>query len=143
MEEVHVALMNFMVDLGIAGIGLAAVFAVSLIKKTTEKVKLETNKIQKDEERQLIWEAIARLDNIATKTVMNMEQTIAKELREAVKDGRADKEELINLSKKAFKEIILSLKPEYLEVLEKTFGDSKQYIMSTIEAKVLEIKQSY
>lgn len=141
MEQVHVALMNFMVDLAIAGVGLAAVFTVSLIKKTTEKVKLETNQIQKDEERRLIWDAVEGLNDVATKTVMEIEQTVAKELREAVKDGQVDRKELTALSNKAFNDIIVALKPEYLEVLEKTFGNSKKYIMSTIESKVLEIKQ--
>lgn len=141
MEQVHVALMNFMVDLAIAGVGLAAVFTVSLIKKTTEKVKLETSQIEKDEERRLIWDAVEGLNDVATKTVMEIEQTVAKELREAVKDGQVDRKELTALSNKAFNDIIVALKPEYLEVLENTFGNSKKYIMSTIESKVLEIKQ--
>ena len=132
---------DFLFNLALAIVTLLASYAIYGIRKATDKLVAETNKINSEEERRLISEAIWRLDDVATKTVKKIEQTAAKEMRQAVKDGVKDKEELIGLSKVAFDDITQTMEPEYLNALKTTLGDMDTYIRNTIEAKVLEIKE--
>jgi len=132
---------DFLFNLALAIVTLLASYAIFGIRKLTDKLVAETNKINSEEERGLIQEAIWRLDDVAAKTVKKIEQTVAKEMRQAVKDGAKSKEELIGLSKMAFKEIVNTLEPEYLNALKATLGDADAYIRNTVEAKVLEIKE--
>lgn len=133
---------DFMFNLALAALTLLSSYALYYIRKAVAKVSAETAKIKNDEQRALAQAAIARLDDVASKTVKTIEQTTAAELRKAVKNGRATKEELAALAKKAYVEIVRTLEPEYLLALQDSLGDLDQYIKTTIEAKVLELKQN-
>lgn len=137
MEEI---VQDILVNVVLAVIMLLSSFALYYIRKATAKLAAETALIGNEDQRQLIQDAIGRLDDVATKTVMTIEQTTAKELRQAVKDGRVDKEEMRKLSEKAYWDIVGTLKPEYISVLESTVGDLERYIQNTIESKVLALK---
>ena len=132
---------DFLFNVALAAVTLLASYAVYGIKKLTSKLVAETSKINSEKERNLVNDAILRLDDVATKTVKKIEQTTAKEMRQAVKDGMKSKEELIGLSKTAFDEIIKTMEPEYINILKTTLGDVDSYIRNTIEAKVLELKE--
>ncbi|MFW5435224.1 guanylate kinase [Paenibacillus apiarius] len=135
------ALNEMVLNVALACITLLATYATYYIRKATRKVLTETSKLTDESQRALIQAAIDRLDDVATKTVQNFEQTVAKELRQAVKEGRTSRDDLLQLSHQAYTEIVTQLKPEYLEALSSTMGDAERYIMSTIESKVLELKE--
>lgn len=135
-DYINDLLSNFV--LGI--VTLMCAYSMYYIKKGIAKVKLEAQKIDNEEQRDLALAAIDRLDDVTTKTVKAIEQTTAKELREAVKSGKTSRDELIRLSQSAFDQIVNQLEPEYLAVLATTLGDMDDYIKNTIEAKVLELK---
>jgi fructose-bisphosphate aldolase class 1 len=132
---------DFLFNLALAGLTLLSSYALYYIRKATAKLTAETAKIANDDQRALVLTAVGRLDDVATKTVKTIEQTTAKELRRAVKSGQANKEQLIELSKQAYHEIVRTLEPEYLLALQDSMGNLEQYIRATIEAKVLELKQ--
>lgn len=132
---------DFLFNVALAVVTLLASFAIYGIKKLTGKLAAETDKIESEELSNLVNNAIWQLDDVTAKTVKKIEQTVAKEMRQAVKDGIKDKEELIGLSKVAFDEIVNTMEPEYLDVLKTALGDAESYIRNTIEAKVLEIKE--
>lgn len=137
----HELAQDFLSNLALAGLTLLSSYALYYIRKATTKLTAETAKIANDDKRALVQTAVNRLDDVATKTVKTIEQTTAKELRRAVKDGQASKEQLIDLSRQAYQEIVRTLEPEYLLALQDSLGDLEQYIRTTIEAKVLELKQ--
>lgn len=132
---------DFLSNLALAVVTLLASYAIYGIKKLTNKLVAETNKINEEGKRELIQDAIWRLNDVTTKTVKSIEQTVAKEMRQAVKDGIKSKEELVGLSKKALDEIMQTMEPEYLDVLQDALGNLETYIINTIEAKVLELKE--
>lgn len=86
-------------------------------------------------------EAFNQIEMLAEVTVKSIEQTTAKELRQAVKDGKVSKEKLKNLSTKAFAQIVQKLQPEYLKFLEENTVNIEGYILDAIEQKVLELKR--
>ncbi len=133
---------DFLFNLALAALTLLSSYALYYIRKAAVKISAETAKIANDDQRALVQAAVARLDDVATKTVKTIEQTTAKELRRAVKNGQATKEELAALAKQAYSEIVRTMEPDYLNALQNTLGDLDKYIKTTIEAKVLELKQS-
>lgn len=131
-----------LVNVALGVLTLLSSYALYYIRKATAKVTAEADKIKNDDQRALAQAAVERLNDIATKTVTAIEQTTASELRLAVKNGQATKDDLVRLSKQAYGEIVQTMQPDYLLALQNTLGDLDTYIKSTIEAKVLELKKS-
>ena len=65
-----------------------------------------------------------------------------KALREAVKGGKASREELVALGKQVFDEVKASIAPEAQRVITKNLGSFDEYLTKCIESAVLEIKQN-
>lgn len=85
--------------------------------------------------------AIKIIDTITTATVATIEQQTAKDLRQAVKDGTADRQKLLDLSTQAYYQILKQVKPEIIETLQENIGDCETYLRNRIEQAVLEVKQ--
>lgn len=134
------AINQMLTSILIALISLAASYAVLYINKLKEKAMVETAKLKDEKHRQLVNDALDQLNRLAAKTITKIEQTAASEIRQAVKDGKTDKEKLKALAVKAYDEIYLTLKPEYRKLLEKELGSFSKYLEDTIEEKVFEIK---
>lgn len=133
---------DVLVNVALGVLTLLSSYALYYIRKATAKVAAEAAKIKNDDQRALVQTAVDRLDDIAAKTVKTIEQTTAKELRRAVQNGQASRDDLIKLSKQAYSEIVQTMEPDYLKALQDTLGDLDKYITNTIEAKVLELKQN-
>lgn len=61
---------------------------------------------------------------------------------EAVKGGKASRDELVALGKQVFDEVKASIAPEAQRVITKNLGSFDEYLTKCIEAAVLEIKQN-
>lgn len=140
MEGIQGAVTDVLVSVALAVITLLGSYAVYYIKKASDKVKVEIEKLEDEEFENFISRALNRLSEVATLTVNKIEQQTAKILREAIKDGKASKTELEALSMDAYSEIIKVLEPEYVELLNDVLGDTKVYIMNLIEDKLVEVK---
>jgi hypothetical protein len=140
MEAIQSMANQSLVNLFVALLGLLAAYATYGISKITTKAKAQTQQIKDDAQRKLLDDAIDDVEELTTKTVGAIEQTTAKELREAVKAGSAKKEDLIALSKKAAEEIAEQIKPEAQQLIEENFGSFEDYLMKCIENKVLFLK---
>ena len=77
---------------------------------------------------------------VAETTVGKIEQVKARDIREMVKDGSVDRQELCKLADGAYQEIINTLKPDIMETLQMVLSDPSSYIRNEIENKVLEVK---
>lgn len=139
-EQIQGVATEVLVNVILAVITLAGSYAVYYIKKATDKLKLETEKIENEEFEKLFHTALQRLSDVTTLTVNKIEQKMAKAIRESVKNGKVDKSELELLSMEAYFEIKSVLEPEYLELIEDTLGDAQTYITNLIEDKLIEIK---
>lgn len=127
-------LMNVLINILLSFLTLGGAYIIYFVNKLIIYLKQKT----KSEE---LTNALNQVNKLAETTVKSIEQTAAKEIREAVKDGKVTKDELKKLSNKAFEEIIKSLSPEYLSVLENGMGNIDIYVTNLIEQKVLELKK--
>jgi hypothetical protein len=117
-EQISPVLMSTLTTIIIAAIGLLGAYALSLIKQATEKIKAETNKINDETQRKLVQDALDRVSNLAQKTVQKIEQTSAAAVREAVKDGKVNREEF----------------NKYIEVKLEEYKDDKMFVHRTIQS---------
>lgn len=139
--EFRAEVMGVLVELVLALVGLLAALAVRFVHRATAHVAAETQDLKDRAAADLLDRALRRLDDIATRVVSSIEQTTAASLRQAIKDGRGDRKELLALASHAYVEIIRTLEPDVRNLLRDQLGDLSAYIKSTIEAKVLELKR--
>lgn len=121
-------------------LSLAGAYVVLYIHKLIARVQAETELVKNEDRRKMIQQALVRLDEVTDVTVDAIEQTTARTLREAVKDGTADKKQLEGLALQAMQQIASTLEPEYMKLLNDTLGDVDTYLGNLVEAKVLAVK---
>jgi Na+-transporting methylmalonyl-CoA/oxaloacetate decarboxylase gamma subunit len=124
----------------LALLGLLAAYATYGIRKFTAKVKMQTEQLKDEGARLLLNNALEDVEELTAVTVAAIEQTTAKSLREAVKAGKADREELLALASRAAIEISAAVKPEAARLIEENFGSFRDYVAKLIEEKVLSLK---
>lgn len=140
MEALQTTAIQTVTTIAIALLSLLAAYATYGIRKITQKVKLQTEQLQDDKARNVLYSALSDVETLTALTVGAIEQTTAKQLREAVKDGKADRDELVALSKQALYEITGVIKPETQKIIEENFGNFRNYVSKLIEDQVRRVK---
>ena len=134
MEIIQSAATELLVNVALAVLALAGAYAVYYIRLGTSKLKAQTAQIEDASTRKVLDDALEDVANLATLS--------AKALREAVKGGKASREELVALGKQVFDEVKASIAPEAQRVITKNLGSFDEYLTKCIEAAVLKIKQN-
>lgn len=124
-----------------ACIVLLAAAAVYYIRLAAKRLVAETAFIKNQDQARLVRDAVDRLEDVVEKVVLKTEQTAAAALRQAVKDGATDRQELLALGRQAYQEILQTVEPQVIEVLRANLGDVEAYILNALEAQVLKLKQ--
>lgn len=142
MNIIQSAATEALVNLALAVISLAGAYAVYYIRLGASKLKAQTAQIEDESARKVLDNALADVENLATKSVGAMEQTTAKALRDAVKSGAANREDLLALGKQVFNEVKAAIAPEAQKVITDNLGRFDDYLTKCIEDAVLKVKQS-
>lgn len=142
MEIITGAASDALVNILLAVITLGGAYALYYLKLGAAKVKAQTAQIKDEQARNLLENAVDDVTNLVSVGVGAMEQTTAKALRQAVKDGKADREELLALGKQVLGEVKAAVAPEAQEVITKHLGNFEDYVMKCIEDAVLKVKQA-
>ena len=141
MNIIQSAATEVLVNLSLAVISLAGAYAVYYIRLGASKLKAQTAQIEDESARKVLDNALADVENLATKSVGAMEQTTAKALRDAVKSGAANREDLLALGKQVFNEVKAAIAPEAQKVITDNLGSFDKYLTAVIEDAVLKVKQ--
>lgn len=142
MNIIQSAATEVLVNLALAVISLAGAYAVYYIRLGASKLKAQTAQIEDESARKVLDNALADVENLATKSVGAMEQITAKALRDAVKSGAANREDLLALGKQVFNEVKAAIAPEAQKVITDNLGSFDDYLTKCIEDAVLKVKQS-
>ena len=142
MNIIQSAATEVLVNLALAVISLAGAYAVYYIRLGASKLKAQTAQIEDESARKVLDNTLADVENLATKSVGAMEQTTAKALRDAVKSGAANREDLLALGKQVFNEVKAAIAPEAQKVITDNLGSFDDYLTKCIEDAVLKVKQS-
>ncbi len=138
--QVQSQISGVLVELFLLFLTLLCAMLIRYARKAITRAVEETTHLKSKTAAELLENALWRLDDVVTRVVQKIEQTTAGELRQAVKDGKVDRKELLALSKQAYREIVETLGAGTINILEGGLGDLRKYIESSIEAKVHEVK---
>ena len=141
MDLIISAASDALLNVVLAVIALAGAYGVYFIRLGAAKLKEQTAQIKDEAGRKVLEDALDDVVNLATVSVGAMEQTTAKALREAVKGGKASREELVALGKQVFDEVKASIAPEAQRVITKNLGSFDAYLTKCIEDAVLKVKR--
>ena len=141
MEIIQSAATELLVNVALAVLALAGAYAVYYIRLGTSKLKAQTAQIEDASTRKVLDDALEDVANLATLSVGAMEQTTAKALRDAVKSGKASREELLALGKQVFDEVKAAISPQAQKVITDNLGSFDKYLTAVIEDAVLKVKQ--
>ena len=141
MELIQSAASDALVNVVLAVIALAGAYAVYYIRLGAAKLKEQTAQIKDEAGRKVLEDALDDVVNLATVSVGAMEQTTAKALRDAVKSGKASREELLALGKQVFDEVKAAISPQAQKVITDNLGSFDKYLTAVIEDAVLKVKQ--
>ncbi len=142
MELIAGAARTALTNVTLALLSLAAAYAVYYIRVAAAQAKKRTGQIEDEAGRKVLEDALDDVERLAELAVSYMEQTAAKELREAVKTGAASREKLLALGREVFREVKSEIAPEAQRVITDNLGSFDHYLKQCIEAAVLKVKQS-
>lgn len=142
MDNLKISLINALFSIGISLIGLLSAFLIYYISKLTNKLKIETQKISDDKQRELIQNALDRIKELSQNTVLELQQTVVEDLKKEIEKGNVNKEELLNVGNLAVKKVMHQLSEDTLMFAEMEISDIKAYITSIVESEVLKLKKS-
>lgn len=142
MQIIMNAAGNLLTNVVLAILGLVGAYVLYYINMASSKVKEQTGQIKDARARKVLENAMDDVVHLATVSVNAMEQTTARALREAVKNGVADREELLALGRLVFDEVKRAIAPAAQEVITKNLGNFDDYLSAVIEDAVLKVKIS-
>lgn len=133
---------NLLMDTIVTGVlSVAAAYAAYYINQAAKKVKAEIDLKANENQKEIFNAAVDRVNKLAEITVAAIEQTTAGTLRQAVKEGKVDRQQLLDLGRDAVLQIKELLSEEYKNTIIEQCGDLDTYISNAVEAKVYELKQ--
>ena len=103
---------TLLTDAMLAVVSLAGAYGIYFIRLCATKVKSQTAQLRNERTRWALDTALDDVRQLAELSVGAMEQTTAKALRENVKNGTANREALLALSKTVFNEVKSAITPE-------------------------------
>ena len=127
-------------------LSLAATYYITVGSFYIRKKISELKKTMEIEDKEIISigldTAEKTIEIVSRNVVGKLEQVAGEELREKVKQGLADKEELLALADEAYEEIKSSISPELIETLKSGVSDVESYIRNEIERQVGIVKKT-
>lgn len=133
-SAIQAELLNLLVTVVVGLLGLLGVYILNYINQLKNNLK---QKAKND----LVDVALDRLEYLVGTTVTALEQSIAEDLRAMVKDGKADRKELLAVGVQAFEAVKDGLQDSTKEVLRDTFTDLDTLIMRKIDDALYTLKQ--
>ena len=141
MEVITSAAGSALANIVLAIIALAGAYAVYYIRLAGAQLRAQTEQIKDETARNLLENALDDVANLATVSVNAMEQTMAQAVRDKVKEGTANREELLELGRKVFREVKAAIAPEAQRVITQNLGSFDAYLTKCIEDAVLKVKR--
>ena len=122
------------------GIAVISAYMGVLVAKATQKANLEIAKIKDEQQKKLLSDALAKVDSLLRTNIIAVENTIKKDMLEAIEDGKIDKSELKKLALNVKENVLKQMGDDSLAILNDSLGDVNGYIEAKLEEVLVEIK---
>lgn len=121
------------------GIGVISTTIAVYFNNLKVKIQAETNKIQNEETKKLVNNALDRLNDLVITNVQSAQETLVKTIKEESKDGYS-KEDLLAVKDVVKNNILVQLSQDSKDLLASEISDLDSYVDSKIEVILAEIK---
>lgn len=121
-------------------IAIATAYIGLWVAKATQKAKIEVSRLEDERVKVMFNNAIEKTERLIKTNIVAMENTLKKELLEAIKDGKVDKSELGYLAVKVRENVLNQLTDGTLDILNGGIKDINSYIEVKIEEVLAEVK---
>lgn len=121
-------------------ITIASAYITIFVAKATEKAKLESKKIEDERQRGMLQDALDKVDSLLKTNIIALENTIKKEMLEAIADGKIEKDELKTLAVKVKENVLVQLGNDSIDILCSSMGDVNGYLEARVEELLVQIK---
>lgn len=140
MEQLSGAVVQALATILVALVGLVSAVAVSYLNVLKQKAVESISKMENENARTLLNDAIDKVTTLVSTVVMSIEQEEKQEILRASEDGKVDRDELFKLKDVAVKRVQEQLVPETRNILEDGIGDVSEFIADLVSQQVLLIK---
>ena len=138
--DINTILTNALTGIGIALIGLVGAYLTLLIRKATDKLKVQTNAIKDEATRNLINNALEKTVQVVNANVSSASETIVKELKASTLDGKLSKEDGQVILGVVKGKVLTQLSDDIKGLASTEIGDIESYIETLIENSLKELK---
>lgn len=121
------------------GIGVISTTIAVYFNNLKVKIQAETNKIQNEETKKLVNNALDRLNDLVMINVQSAQETLVKTIKEESKDGYS-KEDLLAVKDVVKNNILVQLSQDSKDLLASEISDIDSYVDNKIEVILAEIK---
>ena len=121
------------------GIGVISTTIAVYFNNLKVKIQAETNKIQNEETKKLVNNALDRLNDLVITNVQSAQETLVKTIKEESKDGYS-KEDLLAVKEVVKNNILVQLSQDSKDLLALEINDLNSYVDNKIEVVLSEIK---
>ena len=121
------------------GIGVISTTIAVYFNNLKVKIQAETNKIQNEDTKKLVNNALDRLNDLVITNVQSAQETLVKTIKEESKDGYS-KEDLLAVKDVVKNNILVQLSQDSKDLLASEISDLDSYVDSKIEVILAEIK---
>ena len=121
------------------GIGVISTTIAVYFNNLKVKIQAETNKIQNEETKKLVNNALDRLNDLVITNVQSAQETLVKTIKEESKDGYS-KEDLLAVKDVVKNNILVQLSQDSKDLLASEISDLDLYVDNKIEVILAEIK---
>ena len=121
-------------------LAVASAYAGLLIARVTQKIKLEIERLNDETQKKILNDTLDRVDNLLQTNIIAMENTVKKDMLDAIADGKIEKTELKTLADNVKNNVLKQLGNDSLAVLNDSLGDVNGYLEVKIEEILAQIK---
>ena len=138
--DINTILVNTLTGIGIALIGLVGAYLSLFIKRSTEKLKVQTSAIKDEATRNLVNNALDKTVQLVNKNVTSASETIVKELKSTTLDGKLSAEDGKAILEVVKGKVLIQLSDDIKGLASTEIGDIESYIETLIENSLKELK---
>jgi hypothetical protein len=121
-------------------ITIATAWVGVFIAKATQKAKIEIANLEDERVQSIFNNALNKTETLIHTNIVALENTVKKEMLEAIKDGKVDKSELNKLAIEVKENVLNQITDGTLDVLNGGIKDVNLYLEQKIEEELAKIK---
>lgn len=140
MEQLLTKSIEILTPVVLALLSLGVAYVIMYLNKAKAKVLVETQKIENEQQRQLVNSAVEDLDKLLHQNILFAEGTLVKEIKQATSDNKLSMEEGEEVANAVVNNVLSQLTEDNKQLLANQSNSLEKYIRAEVETILKQIK---